>query len=704
LKTQTNRVVCVCGGFGFPLGSASSARIVMIGRTLLSAGVQFHVLHCGPTPVAVNTQRSGVYQGISFEYTTVLKRPENRLLRLLVYALAVTTLTFRLMQMWPERKRTLVHLYVMMGPLNFYIGWLCRILGIPVAQELCEWWPGVDVCDRFTHWLHKRSMFERATGVLVISKEIERRVMTKKLEVNRSLVVHRLPAIVDFERFATAPASEPATFTYCGTWLNDICFCIEALGIVQRAGHPCRLTIVGAGAEYRDEIFKFAAEKGVPAADIILTGCVDEASLASCYRSAIALLLPMRDDDQSRTRMPNKLAEYLATGRPVVAGNIGELTAFLYDGENAYLAEPGSEQDFADKMIAVLDEPARAARIGAAGQAACKKYLDYTAHTFQLAHFVHRCLHQHTSPREKRSVSVTRAYLTLRNWFCGLIALLLIAAGYVRRARSRALSAGVVTAIYFHNPNRRLFRRCVSWLTRHGYTFISDRDLIEILQGARQAPPGAVWLSFDDCFKELAQNVIPEARERNIPVTLFVPTGIVGSDGFFPWLSHTRNRDALTVDELLEIAQGPGVSLGSHTVTHAITRDLSLAELRFELCESKRMLEVWTGSKTACFAYPVGQFNGAERRCLIDCGYALAVTTENDFITTSTDPLLVPRFSIGDNISFPEAICNMVGVWRPAIDPLVRLLQRFGSASDPLWRASGTDVVRSRPHPTQISS
>src|SRR5581483_6366505 len=265
LKTQTNRVVCVCGGFGFPLGSASSARIVMIGRTLLSAGVQFHVLHCGPTPVAVNTQRSGVYQGISFEYTTVLKRPENRLLRLLVYALAVTTLTFRLMQMWPERKRTLVHLYVMMGPLNFYIGWLCRILGIPVAQELCEWWPGVDVCDRFTHWLHKRSMFERATGVLVISKEIDRRVMTKKLEVNRSLVVHRLPAIVDFERFATAPASEPATFTYCGTWLNDICFCIEALGIVQRAGHPCRLTIVGAGAEYRDEIFKFAAEKGVPA-------------------------------------------------------------------------------------------------------------------------------------------------------------------------------------------------------------------------------------------------------------------------------------------------------------------------------------------------------------------------------------------------------------------------------------------------------
>ena len=105
-----SRVVCVCGGFGFPLGSASSARIVMIGKTLRSAGVDFHVLHCGPSPVPVNTQPAGSYEGITFEYTTGLKRPEDRLVRLLVYIRAVTVLTIRLMRMWPERRRTLVHL------------------------------------------------------------------------------------------------------------------------------------------------------------------------------------------------------------------------------------------------------------------------------------------------------------------------------------------------------------------------------------------------------------------------------------------------------------------------------------------------------------------------------------------------------------------------------------------------------------------
>ena len=688
MRPPGSRVVCVCGGYGFPLGSASSARIVMIGRTLLKAGVDFRVLHCGPSPLPVNKERSGVYEGIEFEYTTTLKRPENRLLRALVYIRAVIALTIRLIGMWPERKRTLIHLYVMIGPLNLYVGLVCRLLGLPVSQELCEWWPGVVVCDPFTRWLHKRSMFERATGVLVISKEIERRVWAKKAEVNPGLVIHRLPAIVDFDRFATAPVSTgPPTFTYCGTWISDIFYCIEALAQVQRAGHACKLTLVGAGADFRDEILKVAASKGVAAEDIILTGCVDETGLATAYRSAAALLLPMHDNDQSRTRMPNKLAEYLASGRPVVAGNIGELTDLLSDGDNAYLAAPGSEADFARKMIAVLEDPAKAARIGSAGQAACKRYLDYSAHASQLAHFVHRCIHQHQSPREKRTAyhNMTRIYSLIRNWFCGLIALYLIAAGRVCRARQRALSGDVITSVYFHNPNRKLFERCVKWLLRNGYTFISARDLIEMLRGDRIPPRGAVWLSFDDGFKELTANVIPLVRELKIPITLFVPTGIVEDDGHFPWLVRNGPRDALTVDELKTIARYPEVMLGSHTVHHVVTQGLPEADLHVELLESRRMLEQWTGSEPLCFAYPVGKFDGRERASLIECGYALAATTENAFITDRTDSYFVPRFSIGDNISFPEAVCNMAGVWRPVIDPLIRSLRPEKSAS-PGWK------------------
>jgi peptidoglycan/xylan/chitin deacetylase (PgdA/CDA1 family)/glycosyltransferase involved in cell wall biosynthesis len=703
LNSPGYQVVCVCGGYGFPLGSASSARIVMIGKTLQSAGIRFHVLHCGPSPVTLNTQTSGVYEGITFEYTTALKRPANRLLRLLVYVRGVAGLTLRLVQMWPQRRRTLVHLYVMMGPLNLYTGWLCRLLRLPVLQELCEWWPGVNLCTGFTRWLHKRSMFQRATGVLVISREIERRAAMKVEEVNDNLLVYRLPAIVDFQRFAAVPAvPDPLMFAYCGTWLNDICFIVKALGQVQSAGYAAKLTIIGGTPEHLDKILACADKNGVSRDDLLFTGSVDEASLAATYRSATALLLPMRDDDQSRTRMPNKLAEYLASGRPVVAGGIGEVTEFLSDGVSAYLAQPGSEEDFARNMIAVLADPDRARCIGAAGQEACRKYLDFTEHASGLAWFVGQCIEQYKSPQEKRSM--TRVYLSFRNLFCGLVALFLITAGYVRRARKQTMNSNVITPIYFHNPNPRLFRRCIEWLLRHGYTFVSERDVIEIIQGRKTAPPRAVWLSFDDGFKEFLDNVVPLVREHGIPVTLFVPTGIVQGEGMFYWLRHKRRRDALSIEELKQIAAYPEITVGSHTVTHAITSHLSEAELQFELSESKRTLERWIDAETISFAYPVGQFNGNERAVLARCGYTLAVTTENALITSQTDPYLVPRFSIGDNISFLEAICNMVGVWRPAIDPLVRLFQQWGAVSDPMWRASGTDVVRTRPQSSHIPS
>jgi hypothetical protein len=61
----------------------------------------------------------------------------------------------------------------------------------------------------------------------------------------------------------------------------------------------------------------------------------------------------------------------------------------------------------------------------------------------------------------------------------------------------------------------------------------------------------------------------------------------------------------------------------------------------------------------------------------VEFDYRLAATTENAFVTRETDPYLVPRFSVADEIFFPEAICNMVGVWRPAIDPLINVLQRW---------------------------
>jgi peptidoglycan/xylan/chitin deacetylase (PgdA/CDA1 family) len=283
---------------------------------------------------------------------------------------------------------------------------------------------------------------------------------------------------------------------------------------------------------------------------------------------------------------------------------------------------------------------------------------------------------------------MARVYRGVRNTFCGLLALGVITLGRVRRMRNRVFDEGVVTPIYFHQPNARLFAQCIRWLTKHGYTFISTHELLGFLYEGKSLPRGAVWLSFDDGCRELLMDVLPLIRGRKIPITLFIPSGIIAGDGLFPWIDHqnssdpransaslgTHCRDSMTLAELLEVAQSPEVTIGSHTVGHTFTPDLGAEQARFELGESKRMLESWIGEDVKSFAYPDGRFDGGERRFLVEFDYRLAVNTESGFINRETDPYRVPRFCVADKIFFPEAICNMVGVWRPTLDPLIHFL------------------------------
>ena len=92
---------------------------------------------------------------------------------------------------------------------------------------------------------------------------------------------------------------------------------------------------------------------------------------------------------------------YLAAGRPVVTCKVGDLCDFLVDSVNAYVVEPGDEREFADRMIAVLRDPVRATRIGAAGQHCCLTQLDYHAHCDDLAKFFVNCIEN--SPHAARS-------------------------------------------------------------------------------------------------------------------------------------------------------------------------------------------------------------------------------------------------------------------------------------------------------------
>ena len=90
--------------------------------------------------------------------------------------------------------------------------------------------------------------------------------------------------------------------------------------------------------------------------------------LVDLYVNASALLIPLRSTKQDAARFPHKIAEYTATGNPIITTNYGEVNYYFKDGENALVADSYNTSDFAEKMNFVIENPEQAKQIGQKGK------------------------------------------------------------------------------------------------------------------------------------------------------------------------------------------------------------------------------------------------------------------------------------------------------------------------------------------------
>ena len=294
--------------------------------------------------------------------------------------------------------------------------------------------------------------------------------------------------------------------------------------------------------------------------------------------------------------------------------------------------------------------------------------------------------------------------------------IIIITFGFVRRAKKKAFLGKYITCIYFHNPNKKLFKKCIQWLEKSGYVFISSKQLVDIIKNKNTPPKGALWISFDDGWLGNIQNVVPIIIEKNIPVTFFLTTDPIKNNGVFWWtyvmkfrkylpdiyrsdirklwhvdecerkqvveylennFANSIKRESMTIQDVRYLSSLPQITIGSHTVHHVITPNCSDKELDFEIMNSKITLENWINKKINCFSYPNGYFDGREEEILKKYSYAFATTTESKLVTISENIYKISRFAVMNDGYFFENLCHMVGVWQPLVNNLKQALNYF---------------------------
>jgi len=162
-----------------------------------------------------------------------------------------------------------------------------------------------------------------------------------------------------------------------------------------------------------------------------------------------------------------------------------------------------------------------------------------------------------------------------------------------------------------------------------------------------------VVVTFDDGYKDNLYTAAPILKKNNIPFTVFVTTDYVGSDDSL----------YLNKNELIQLANISGVTIGSHGKTHSRLTHCSNTELRNELVSSRNYLEDLLDREVNFLSYPHGDADSRVKDMAIEAGYVLASTSRFSINQSGQDLLMLNRVNVLSSDSCDLLTMKIEGDW-----------------------------------------
>lgn len=242
------------------------------------------------------------------------------------------------------------------------------------------------------------SLFERLLPYLSDGITVNTHFMVRKLSTSgvpdRRIVY--VPSGVDHARFSSVSDDDvndlrsqlgldgKQVVLYLGSMSlanHAVDLLLEAFTIVRQVEPHAALLLVGGGEDY-DVLRTQANDLGLDGTALFV-GRVPPRSAPLYYYLADVSVDPVDDDPTAQARFPLKVVESLATGTPVVTGDVGDRRIMLNNGQAGVLVSPGDAQALADGLLAVLRDPDERARMAQAALAHSSQWhWDRLAHDF----------------------------------------------------------------------------------------------------------------------------------------------------------------------------------------------------------------------------------------------------------------------------------------------------------------------------------
>ena len=267
----------------------------------------------------------------------------------------------------------IIHLHGLRSYQNIIIAQLARKYGIPYVIQAHGTIPAIGA------WKTIKKLYDitfgckilnNASRAIALTSEEAREYESRGVPPDKIAII---PNGIDLSNYAVLPPKDifkekigipkdKKIILYIGGihWVKGIDILIKAYSYFKnKLGYrEAVLVLVGPDHGYLNKAKVLARSSGV-SDSIIFTGPMYGKDKLSAYVDADVFVLPSRHEG-----FPMVLLEAWACGKPVIASRTGGLRELISDGETGILFEPENHKELAEKILYLLNDPAKAEEIG----------------------------------------------------------------------------------------------------------------------------------------------------------------------------------------------------------------------------------------------------------------------------------------------------------------------------------------------------
>jgi len=377
--------------FSFPEGSAATNRVHTYAKGFHENGLSVHVICFGNEYVpALN----GITNGIHFYHPFGQKERAGYFIIRTWQKIAKYFNTIALVREINKKDKIIaINCWTQVFITQVFAFVLARLNKAKLIMEISEhpmrYYQG-SFLNQFHGELKLYLEMKLCDGNFCISRHLVDYYKTKGFDPGKLFLV---PSTVDPARFIEAgeklfPHPYIGYFGGLTFFRDNIDLLVRAFSEISKKHKEVYLVLGGFCSQKEKEQLKELISQLNIKDRVNLLGYLSRDEIISYVTHADILVMVRGNDLASQASFPSKLTEFLATSKPVISVNVGEISDYLTDNLNVFLVEPGNISALADKLEFVLNNYDNALKVGLRGRELTTTIFNYNFQAKRMIGFI----------------------------------------------------------------------------------------------------------------------------------------------------------------------------------------------------------------------------------------------------------------------------------------------------------------------------